>query len=86
MGTQAGLDIINPSGMGHGPGTCGNSMPEPYSLLGILVVVLDIIAIISVLFGSGTVAHKGLWIVLVLIFPVIGMILYYLFGRSPCAA
>lgn len=61
-------------------------MTEPYSLLGILVVVLDIIAIISVLFGSGTVGHKVLWIVLVLIFPIVGMILYYLIGRSPSDA
>ncbi|MHB1586434.1 MAG: PLDc N-terminal domain-containing protein [Acidiferrobacteraceae bacterium] len=61
-------------------------MTEPYSLLGILVVVLDIIAVISVLFGSGTVGHKVLWIVLVLIFPIVGMILYYLIGRSPSDA
>lgn len=61
-------------------------MTEPYSLLGILVVVLDIIAIIGVLFGSGTVGHKVLWIVLVLIFPIVGMILYYLIGRSPSDA
>jgi len=59
------------------------NMTEPYSLFGILVVVLDIIAIISVLFGSGTAGHKVLWIILVLIFPIIGMILYYLMGRSP---
>lgn len=57
-------------------------MTEPYSLLAILVVVLDIIAIISVLFGTGAIGHKVLWIVLVLIFPVVGMILYYLLGRS----
>ncbi|MHB1514108.1 MAG: PLD nuclease N-terminal domain-containing protein [Acidiferrobacteraceae bacterium] len=86
MGTRTAFDIIDPSGMGRAPGKDNNGMAEPYSLLGILIVVLDIIAIISVLFGNGTVGHKGLWIVLVLIFPVIGMILYYLFGRSPCDA
>ncbi|MHB1950260.1 MAG: PLDc N-terminal domain-containing protein [Acidiferrobacteraceae bacterium] len=61
-------------------------MTEPYSLLAIVVVVLDVIAIVSVLFGSGTVGHKVLWIVLVLIFPVVGMILYYVIGRSPSDA
>jgi len=55
---------------------------EPYSLLGIVIVVLDIIAIFSVLLGSGGVGHKVLWIILVLIFPIVGMILYYLIGRS----
>ena len=54
-----------------------------YSLLGIVVVVLDVIAIISILFGSARVGHKVLWIVVVLLFPLVGMIVYYLIGRSP---
>lgn len=56
---------------------------ESYSLLGIVVLVLDIIAIVSILLGSGSVGHKVLWTVLVLVFPIVGMILYYLIGRSP---
>lgn len=56
---------------------------ESYSLLGIVILVLDIIAIVSILLGSGSVGHKALWTVLVLVFPVVGMILYYLIGRSP---
>ncbi|WP_297360344.1 PLDc N-terminal domain-containing protein [Acidiferrobacter sp.] len=54
-----------------------------YSLLGIVVVVLDVIAIISILLGSARVGHKVLWIVVVLLFPLVGMIVYYLVGRSP---
>jgi len=54
-----------------------------YSLLGIIIVVLDVIAIVSILFGRGTAGHKVLWTVLVLIFPIVGMILYFLIGRSP---
>lgn len=54
-----------------------------YSLLGIVIVVLDVIALISILFGRGTVGHKLLWTVAVLIFPVVGMILYYVLGRTP---
>lgn len=57
-----------------------------YSLLGIIIVVLDVIALISILLGHGTVGHKLLWTVLVLIFPVVGMILYYVLGRSPLDA
>jgi hypothetical protein len=56
---------------------------EPYSLLGIVIVVLDIIAIFSVLLGSGSLGHKVLWVIVVLIFPIVGMIVYYLIGRSP---
>lgn len=57
-----------------------------YSLLGIIIVVLDVIALTSILLGHGTVGHKLLWTVLVLIFPVVGMILYYVLGRSPLDA
>lgn len=53
-----------------------------YSLLGTVVVILDIIAIISILLGSARAAHKVIWIVVVLIFPVVGMVIYYLVGRS----
>ena len=54
----------------------------PYGLVGLIVGILDIIAIISVLLGRGSVGHKLLWVLLVLILPVIGMILYYLIGRN----
>jgi hypothetical protein len=56
---------------------------EPYSLLGIIIVVLDIIAIFSILLGRSSVGHKVLWTILVLVFPIVGMIVYYVIGRSP---
>lgn len=57
-----------------------------YSLIGALVLALDLIAIFSLLMGRASVAHKLLWIVLILCLPVLGMILYYLLGRSPADA
>ena len=54
-----------------------------YSLLGTVIVVLDVIAIISILLGSARIGHRVLWIVVVLVFPLVGMIVYYLVGRSP---
>lgn len=53
-----------------------------YGLLGLLILVLDIIAIFSVLAGVGTVGHKVLWTLLILIFPVLGVLTYFLLGRS----
>lgn len=55
-------------------------------VLGLLVLVLDIVAIVSVIAGSGTLGHKLLWTLLILLLPVIGMILYYLIGRSSADA
>lgn len=54
----------------------------PVGLIGLIVLILDIVAIISVLGGSGSVEHKLLWTVLILVLPVLGMILYFLLGRS----
>lgn len=50
--------------------------------IAILLLVLDIVAIVSVLAGQAGIGHKILWTLVILIFPVIGMILYYLLGRS----
>ena len=62
--------------------TLADVVVMPYGIVGLIIGVLDIIAIVSVLLGRGTVGHKLLWILLVLLLPLIGMILYYLIGRS----
>ena len=51
-------------------------------LLSILILVLDIIVIIDVLKSSMDTVKKILWIVLIILLPVIGLILYYLVGRK----
>ena len=52
------------------------------TLIGLVILVLDIIAIVDCIKGSLTTGKKVLWIVLILILPVVGLILYYLLGRS----
>ena len=51
-----------------------------FRLLGVLVFVLDIIAIVSILKSSADSGTKLLWIILVLLLPFLGMILYFLMG------
>jgi hypothetical protein len=51
-------------------------------LLSLVILVLDIIAIIDVIKGSMDTVKKVLWIVLIILLPVIGLILYYLLGRK----
>ncbi len=57
-----------------------------HGILGTIVLVLDIIAIISLLMGRGSVSHKLLWILLILFLPFLGMLLYYVVGRSSADA
>ena len=54
----------------------------PYGLIGVLVFVLDIIAIVSLLGGGASTEHKLLWVVVILLLPFLGMLLYFLIGRS----
>jgi len=56
------------------------------SLVGLVILLLDIFAIVSVLLGSSEAMRKLLWIVLILLLPVVGMVLYFLIGRSPADA
>lgn len=57
-----------------------------YPILGIVVFILDIIAIVSVLSGRSSVERKVLWVIIILLLPLIGMLLYFLLGRSSADA
>jgi hypothetical protein len=52
------------------------------AILGLVVLVLDIIAIIDVLKSSMAIGKKVLWIILILVLPVVGMVLYFLIGKK----
>ena len=53
-----------------------------WEILAILIFILDIVAVLSVLLGTGSVLHKILWIAVIILFPVIGLIVYLLIGRT----
>ncbi len=52
------------------------------ALIGLVVLVLDIIAIVDAVKSSMDTGKKALWIILVLVLPVIGMILYFVIGKK----
>jgi len=51
-----------------------------FRLWGLLVLVLDIIALVSVLKSSADSGTKILWALLIIFLPVLGMVLYFLMG------
>jgi hypothetical protein len=51
-----------------------------YSLFGLLVLIGDIWAIINILQSSADNGKKLLWIVVVVLLPLIGLILWYIYG------
>ena len=52
------------------------------SVLGLVIFILDIIAIVNVIKSSMSVGAKLLWTLLILVFPLGGLIIYYIFGRK----
>jgi len=50
------------------------------SLLGLLILIADIWAIVSIFQSSASTGKKVLWIALVLLLPVLGLILWFFLG------
>ena len=51
-------------------------------LLSLVILVLDIVAIIDVIRSSMDTGKKVLWIILILVLPIIGLILYFFIGKK----
>ena len=50
------------------------------NLLGLLILIADIWAIVSIFQSGASNEKKALWIVLVVLLPVLGLILWFLLG------
>ena len=50
------------------------------SLIGLLILAADIWAIVSVVQSAASTGKKVLWILLILVLPVLGLILWFLLG------
>ncbi|HOW59320.1 MAG TPA: PLDc N-terminal domain-containing protein [Candidatus Omnitrophota bacterium] len=55
------------------------------TILGLIVLALDIIAIVDCAKSGVSTGKKVLWIILILVLPLIGMILYFLVGKKKAA-
>lgn len=53
---------------------------EVTGVVGLLVLVLDLWAIINTLSAPTTVGSKLIWILLIILLPVIGVILWFFLG------
>ena len=53
----------------------------PGGVIGALILILEIIVIYEVVDSSRPVLNKVAWGLLVLLFPVLGVIIYFLFSR-----
>ena len=56
-----------------------------YGLIGLLILAMDIYVIYLILTGRGDPGIKLLWVIVVLLLPLLGPILYFLIGRGRTA-
>lgn len=52
------------------------------SLAGLIILILDIVAIVEIFKSSRDTMTKLLWTLLILFFPLGGLLIYYFFGRN----
>jgi succinate dehydrogenase/fumarate reductase cytochrome b subunit len=53
---------------------------EVSGILGVLVLLADVWAILNIFQSAASTGSKALWIVLVLVLPVLGVIIWYFAG------
>ncbi|MGX1309733.1 hypothetical protein AB7M35_004505 [Amorphus suaedae] len=56
--------------------------PEFGGILGLIILAFDIYAIVKIIGSGASTGAKVLWILIILFLPVIGLILWLLFGPS----
>ncbi len=54
-------------------------------IIGLVVLVLAVIAILDIIKSAMPQGKKVLWILLVILLPVIGMVLYFVIGKKKAA-
>ena len=50
------------------------------NIIGLLILIADIYAIVKVVQSSAPTLNKVIWIVVILVLPIIGLIIWYLLG------
>jgi hypothetical protein len=53
---------------------------EVSGLLGLILLVLDVFAIVKTIGSGASTGTKVLWVVLILLLPLLGLILWWLLG------
>ena len=53
-----------------------------YGIVGLIILVLDILAIVEIFKSGKSITEKLLWSIFILVAPLLGLIVYWLFGRG----
>ena len=53
---------------------------EVGGVFGLIILVLDVLAIVKTVQSGASTGSKVLWVVIILLLPVLGLLLWWLFG------
>jgi succinate dehydrogenase/fumarate reductase cytochrome b subunit len=53
-----------------------------HSLLGLIILILDIATIVNIVNSGAPTDRKILWTAIIILLPILGLILWYVFGKS----
>ena len=53
-----------------------------YQILGVIHLILFLIAGYEIITSNKDLGKKVLWLLLILLFPLVGLVIYYLLGRK----
>lgn len=51
-----------------------------YGIIGLIILILDIVAIVKIIGSGASTGAKVLWTILILVLPLIGLIIWWLAG------
>ena len=51
-------------------------------LIGLVILILDILAIVNIWKGRGDTTHKIIWTVVILVFPIVGLLVWYFVAKK----
>ena len=54
-------------------------------IFGLVVLILDIVAIVDIVKSTLDSGKKVLWVLLVVLLPLVGMVLYFVIGKKKTA-
>ena len=49
----------------------------------LVIALLDLIVAFEVLTAKRSIGYKLLWLLIIILLPIVGLLLYFLFGRAP---
>ncbi|MDP8212745.1 MAG: PLD nuclease N-terminal domain-containing protein [Candidatus Zapsychrus exili] len=51
-------------------------------LIGLIILVLDVLAVLDCLKSNKTTGKKALWIAIIVLLPAVGLVAYHLVGKK----